>query len=279
MTNTIRAGFIGLGDQGAPMAHRISQEGIPLTIWARRSSTMEPFADTPAVIAESPAALARQCDIVGICVVNDADVRQVVLESGLLGALSPGAIIAIHSTLLPATVMELDQHARKRGVHVLDAPVSGGNAGAKAGTLTTIVGGEVAVLERARPVFETFSRRIAHMGPVGTGQSMKLLNNNLCYANVAASIDALELAAQLGIDRDAAIEVIRESSGASNGFRIVTDPVLFAKISEGGSNLAKDVHHLADLADQLGCSDAPLLQAAARTEDKVAALANARARG
>lgn len=276
MTHAIRVGFIGLGNQGAPMAHRIARAGIPLTIWARRDATLEQFSMTSAKIAESPAALACSCDLVEICVVNDADVRDVVLDSGLLDALSPGAIIAIHSTLLPATVIELDQLARERGVHILDAPVSGGNTGAKAGTLTTIVGGDAEVLERVRPVFETFSRSIAHMGPVGTGQSMKLLNNNLCYANVVASIDALDLAKQLGIDLNAAIAVIRESSGASNGFRIVTDPVLFAKISEASSNLAKDVHHLAEVADILGYGDAALLRTAALAEAKVAKLARSR---
>lgn len=274
MTKPIRVGFIGLGDQGAPMAQRIEQAGFPLTIWARRDATLAPFAGTSAQIAKTPAALAEACDLVEICVVNDADVREVVLESGLLGALAPGAVIAVHSTLLPSTVIDLEKHASKRGVHILDAPVSGGNSGAKAGTLTTIVGGDPDVLEHVRAVFETFSHSIPYMGQVGTGQMMKLLNNNLCYANVVAGIDALDLAVRLGVDRAAAIGVIRESSGASNGLRIVTDPVLFAKISESGSNLAKDVHHLAEVAQRMGCGDAPLLRTAALTEAKVAALTN-----
>src|SRR3546814_14956400 len=107
----------------------------------------------------------------------------------------PGSVLAIHSTLLPETVIGLDKAARARGVHVLDAPVSGGHNGAKAGTMTVMVGGTSDALDIARPVFNSFARLVAHLGPVGSGQLIKLLTNNLASATVVASIYALERAA------------------------------------------------------------------------------------
>ncbi len=273
MTGKATTGFIGLGDQGAPIARRIVEAGFPLNIWGRRDATTAAFSDTAAVVASSPAALAESCDIIGICVVNDADIRQVVVKSGLLDAMRPGAVLAIHSTLLPETVIALNSAACERGVHLLDAPVSGGRKGAIAGTMTVMAGGTTEALELARPVLETFARLIAHLGPVGSGQLIKLLNNNLAYANVVASIDALDLAEKLGMDRQVAIEVIKLSSGASTGFGIIADPQMFQKISGASSNLAKDVHHLSIVAEERGLGGAPLLSLSRTAESKIAELA------
>src|SRR3546814_10530935 len=106
--------------------------------------------------------------------------------------------------------------------------------------MTVMVGGTSDALDIARPVFNSFARLVAHLGPVGSGQLIKLLNNNLAYANVVASIDALELAEQLGMDREVAIEVIKLSSGASNGPAILADPRTFRKISGPGSNRSEE---------------------------------------
>lgn len=259
MTNPITVGFIGLGNQGAPIARRIVDGGYPLHIWGRRPASTERFADTAAIVEASPATLGAACDLVGLCVVNDDDVREVALTNGLLDAMKPGSILAIHSTLLPATVIEITGAARPKGIHVLDAPVSGGASGARAGTMTVMVGGDAATLEIARPVFDTFSNTVAHLGPIGSGQIIKLLNNNLAYANLVMSINALQLAEQLGMDRQVVINVIRQSSGYSQGFNIVTDPTLFHKVSGAGSNLGKDVHHLLEVAEERGLGDSELL--------------------
>jgi 3-hydroxyisobutyrate dehydrogenase-like beta-hydroxyacid dehydrogenase len=268
----LTVGFIGLGNQGAPIAQRIVAAGWPLRIWARRPGSLSPFSHTPAVAMGSPEALAAGCDLVGICVVNDDDVRDVLLrDDGVLGAMKPGGIIAIHSTLLPATVIDLDERARRRGVHILDAPVSGGPKGAEAGTMTVMIGGELTVLERARPVLGCFATSIAHLGPVGSGQMMKLLNNNLAYVNLLMGIEALELAIDLGMNRRVVAEIIRVSSGASGGFGILTDDTLFAKISGPSSNLAKDVHHLAEIAHEHGLKNTGLLAVSARVADRIVA--------
>lgn len=262
MDKALTVGFIGLGNQGSPIARRIVNAGFPLTIWARRPASLKSFADTPAVLASSAAALAGECDVIGICVVNDDDVRQVLLEQGVLEAARPGTVITIHSTLLPQTVIDLDRLARACGVHLLDAPVSGGSRGAEQGTMAIMVGGEEAALDRARPVFETFSAKIAHLGAVGCGQMMKLLNNNLAYANLVMGINALELAAKLGMDREITSDVIRASSGNSGGFGILTNADTLKKITGLTSNLAKDVHHLAEVAVAHGQRDAPLVMIA-----------------
>src|SRR3546814_20098294 len=114
------AGFIGLGDQGAPIARRIVEAGYPLTIWARREASTALLSDTAAKVAATPAALAADCDLIGICVVTDKDVEQVTLESGLLDAIRPGSGLAIHFTLLPGTVHGRAKAARTTGVHFLE---------------------------------------------------------------------------------------------------------------------------------------------------------------
>jgi 3-hydroxyisobutyrate dehydrogenase-like beta-hydroxyacid dehydrogenase len=258
--DSLTVGFIGLGDQGAPIARRIAGAGWPLRLWARRPETLIPFTGSGAELAESPLALGAACDVVGICVVNDDDARQVVLGdgAGVLFGMKPGGVIAIHSTLLPDTVADLARIAEARGVAVLDAPVSGGARGAEAGTMTVMVGGDAAALALARPVFESFATTIAHLGPVGAGQMVKLLNNNLCYANVALGLHALDLAEQLGMDRAVAADMIKVSSGASTGFNIIIDEQMLRKISGGGGNLPKDVAHFAEVLADRGVAANPL---------------------
>ena len=198
----MRVGFIGLGSQGAPMARRIVDAGFPLTVWARRPEAMAPFADTSTTIARTPVELASLSDIVCICVVNDADVEDVVLGSeGILAGLSVGAVVVIHSTVHPATCRRLAERARERAVDVLDAPVSGGGIAAAEGTLLVMVGGQTTVVERVRPVFSTYGAPVLHLGELGSGQKAKLLNNLLFTAQLAIAEETFEFAVQLGIDR------------------------------------------------------------------------------
>jgi 3-hydroxyisobutyrate dehydrogenase-like beta-hydroxyacid dehydrogenase len=258
----VKVGFIGLGNQGAPIAERMRAGGAELTVWARRAAATDPFREAGAHVAATPAELAAACEVIGVCVVGDADVREVLVgdgETGLLAGVRPGAVIAIHATVAPETVIELEVLARDRGAHLLDAPVSGGPAGAKAGTMTVMVGGSAEALAIARPAFELFAETIPHLGPVGSGQVLKLLNNNLAYANAAMAVSALRIAGSLGIDVDRAAEIIRVSSGASRGLDIVSTPLL-AKAAGPTSNVAKDVAHFHHLLEQRGLADAPLAQ-------------------
>ncbi|TGD73494.1 NAD(P)-dependent oxidoreductase [Mangrovimicrobium sediminis] len=235
----IRAGFIGLGSQGAPMARRMLDAGYDLVLWARRPQTLEPFQSTAARFAGSVAELGEQVDYCAICVVDDAGVRQIVDE--LLPAMAPGSLLVIHSTISPALCATLAQEAAVRSVHLIDAPVSGGGEGAAAGTLTVMLGGAARDVERARPLLETFAGQITHLGGVGSGQLAKLVNNTLMAANLALAHHALECAVAAGIDRAAFAQLVGVSSGRSFAFDVcarMPEPAAFA---HGAKLLAKDV--------------------------------------
>jgi 3-hydroxyisobutyrate dehydrogenase len=239
-----KVGFIGLGSQGAPIARRIVDAGYPLVLWARRAEALAPFADTQAEHAASIAELAARVAHVGVCVVDDADVRQVCEQ--LLPAMRPGGRIAIHSTVHPDTVVALAKQAATRGLALIDAPVSGGSPAAVAGKLTVMVGGDEAVIEAARPVFSTFGSLIVRVGGVGAGQMMKLVNNSVMAANMAVAHHAFGAGAAFGLDRAALAEVIKVSSGRSYGFEVYARMSAPAAFSHGAKLLAKDVRLLGE---------------------------------
>ncbi len=239
-----KVGFIGLGSQGGPMARRIIDAGYPTTLWARRPEALAPYADTSATIAGSIAKLGAQSDHVGICVVDDAGVQQICDE--LIPAMRAGGLIVIHSTIHPERCKRLAEQAEQHGLSLIDAPVSGGGAGAAAGTLTVMVGGQADAVDKARPVLETFAGLIVHLGDVGAGQMAKLVNNALMAAHVAIAHHGLEAAAALGIDHAALIELVKVSSGRSFGFEVCSrlpDPTAW---KHGAALLAKDVRLLGE---------------------------------
>ncbi|MEH6743061.1 NAD(P)-dependent oxidoreductase [Hyphomonas sp.] len=264
---TGRVGFIGLGNQGAPIAWRITRVR-PLAVWARREASMVAYREGGCTVAASPADLARQCPIIGICVVNDDDVRDILLRSdGVFAGAEPGTIICIHSTVLPGTMVDLEKEANIRKLRLLDAPVSGGPDGAEAGTMSILVGGDIDTLEAVREVLASFGSNIFHMGGIGTGQAAKLLNNNLCFANTAMAVHALQLAREFGMDQRVAAEVFAASSGASTGLRLIMNNQQFRKVTGDSSNLLKDIHHLVEYAEQKKVSETTLLDIVAETPD------------
>lgn len=261
----MRVGFIGLGSQGAPMARRIIDAGYTTTLWARRPATLAPYSDTPAKRAASPAELAAASDLVCVCVVDDADVEQVVTgEQGVLTGLRPGGVIAVHSTVHPDTCRRLADRARVHGVSVIDAPVSGGGRAAAEGRLLVMAGGESGTVAYCRRVFETYADPVVHMGPLGSGQIAKLLNNLLFTANLATAADTLALGPELGIDRGALAEVVLHGSGSSFALGRVTAAggTLDRLADRAGPLLRKDVRLLADLADAAGAPTGTVLAAA-----------------
>jgi len=212
----MRVGFIGLGSQGAPMARCIVEGGYDLTLWARRPATLEPFADTAAKTAQSPAELAAASDLVCVCVVGDDDVREVLDgDTGVFAGLAPGGIVAIHSTVHPDTCTEIAKSAADHGVSVIDAPVSGGAPAVEEKQLLVMVGGDADVVARCRPVFATYGDPIVHLGPLGSGQVAKILNNVLFTANLGTALSTLELGESLGISRDRLCDVITRGSANS----------------------------------------------------------------
>jgi 3-hydroxyisobutyrate dehydrogenase-like beta-hydroxyacid dehydrogenase len=261
----MRVGFIGLGSQGAPMARRIVEGGYELTLWARRPASVEPFADTAAKVAGTPAELAAASDLVCLCVVGDDDVRQVLGgDDGVLAGLAPGGIVAVHSTVHPDTCTEIAELAAAQGVSVIDAPVSGGAPAASEGTLLVMLGGSDADVEKVRPVFATYADPIVHLGPVGSGQVAKILNNLLFSANLGSAMSTLELGESLGVARDRLCEVLVRGSATSKAINSIA---MFGGTVEGlapiaGALLQKDVRHAASLAANASAAEGSVFTAA-----------------
>jgi 3-hydroxyisobutyrate dehydrogenase-like beta-hydroxyacid dehydrogenase len=208
-------GFIGLGDQGLPMAIAIAEAGYELHVWARRPSSIYGLGQVAHVPHAELSELAAACQIVGVCVSTDEDVRQLVVD-GLLGRLAAGSVVVNHGTGTPRNAIALSEACAPAGVEILDAPVSGGRPGAGERRLLTMVGGPRETAERCRPVFETFSRHVVHLGGAGAGQTAKLLNNALLMLNQQSVLEIVELAAGLGLEPVRLVEVLKLGSANSN---------------------------------------------------------------
>ncbi|MEJ5976337.1 NAD(P)-dependent oxidoreductase [Novosphingobium sp. PS1R-30] len=264
MSETI--GFIGVGSQGGPMAHRIVDAGMNLVVWARRPEVLEAYTAKGAKAAATVAELGADCDHVGICVVNDTDVLSITDQ--LVPVMKRGGRIAIHSTILPETVAKLEEQCDAAGLFLIDAPVSGGSPGAEAGTLTVMCGGRQEAYEAALPVFQTFGRLIPLLGPAGAGQRAKIVNNAMLSAHMGVAQAAIEAAQALDIDRKAFIELIGASSGNSFGFGVFARLPSPAAFTTGAPMLLKDMNLLKailpghDGADEIAAISARFLAAA-----------------
>jgi 3-hydroxyisobutyrate dehydrogenase len=220
MNEQLRVGFVGVGDQGGPMAEGIIKNGWPTSVFARRSEVRDHFAALGATIAPSLRALGASSDLVSVCVVNDDQVRDVLLgDDGVLAGMDAGGVVAIHSTIQPRTCKEIASAAASRQVSVVDAPVSGGPVGAREGTLVVMVGGDQTSFDRCRPVFGSFSQLVRLVGPLGSGQKLKLFNS---YMNTFAWFGALEtrrILSELEIDLDTAGEFLFNSTATTGPLR------------------------------------------------------------
>lgn len=256
----IQTGFIGIGSQGGPMAHRMLGK-FPLIVWARRLEAAAEFMDAGAHMAGSVEDLGAACDHVGLCVVNDVDVLEICGE--LVPAMKPGSLLALHSTVLPETAEAVERLCAARGVMMVDAPVSGGSPGAQAGTMTVMCGGSAEAFEQARPVFESFGKLIVLLGLAGAGQKAKIVNNALMAANMGLAQAALQAGEALGVERKALAELVNASSGRSFGFEVyarVPEPRAF---EHGARMLLKDTDLLAAILP--GSPDTELLETSAKS--------------
>lgn len=212
-----RAGFVGLGSIGRPMARRLVAGDLATTVYDLVPSAVDELVAAGAAAAACPREVAAAADVIGVCVRDDTDAQAVVLgPDGLLAGAAPGAVIAIHSTILPRTVRELGTTAAARGVAVVDACVTGGPMGAEQGRLTYMVGGEAADVERCRPVFATAGKTIVHTGPLGTGAATKLCNNLMTYVGFLAAFEATLLTRESGLSQSAFEEVTRSNGNLTD---------------------------------------------------------------
>jgi 3-hydroxyisobutyrate dehydrogenase-like beta-hydroxyacid dehydrogenase len=217
------------------------------------------------MVAESPAALAAASDVICLCVVGDQDLRAVATgPDGLLAGARRGAIIVVHSTVNPRTCHELAEHARAQAVSVIDAPVSGGAPAVEQRQLLVMVGGDKIDVERCRPVFKTYGDPVVHLGPLGAGQTTKILNNLLFSANLGSAMNLLELATALGLPRDTVCEAILHGSANSKALEILSafaaSPAELAEVS--GALLRKDVGLAVEVARAARASQGVVFEAA-----------------
>lgn len=260
MSQSVRIGFIGLGSIGKPMAEHLAELGNPLTIWARRPEVLESFA--PEVQrAQTPSALALQCEIVGVCVFDDVAVEEVLFgKDGLMSGLAPGAVVMVHSTVPPSYVESIAERAKASGVHILDAPISGGPDSASRGDLTIMLGGDEAVIESIRPILEHMGATIIRLGSHGAGQRTKLMNNALLTAQLALATSLMNVASELQIDQEALLQAISTSSGRSFAIEMFRNGGSAERMSSGAARpaLTKDVNILRSIIE----NDALLLDVA-----------------
>jgi len=209
----MRAAYIGLGNMGAPMVERLVAQGIETSVFDLSSAAMDACVAKGAKAASSPAAAAAGCDAIGVCVPEDDHVRAVLRgANGVLAGAPRGAVIAVHSTILPGTAEELAREASAAGLGLLDACVTGGAARALQGKLVYLLGGEAEHVARVKPYLDACAERVVHAGPIGSGAKLKLCINLITYLQWIAAYESLTLARAAGLPQQ-----VLEEAGRGNG--------------------------------------------------------------
>ncbi len=211
----MKVGFIGAGRMGAPMVRRLADAGHEVTALGRTPEKLAAAEELGATAVETPAELARDADAVIVCVFTDEQVRQIVLTDDLLGAMRPDSTLILHTTGNPRTAETIAAKAADAGISVLDAPVSGGPHDIAAGTVTVFVGGDDDALTQARPLLSSYANPVLHVGPTGSGQRVKLVNNTLFAAQIGIVAEAVDLGRRLGVDEATLLSALPHGSGTS----------------------------------------------------------------
>jgi 3-hydroxyisobutyrate dehydrogenase len=213
---TQKVGFVGLGTMGAAMAANLARAGFPLTVWNRTPGRAGPLLALGAVEASSPREVARASDVVVTCVTDSPQVAEVLFGSdGLVEGLAPGSLFIDCSTISPASAREMGARLKDHGVAMLDAPVSGGSEGAVAGTLTIMVGGEPTDVERAHDVLHAMGRTVTHLGPIGSGQVAKAVNQVILCGTYLGVAEGVVLAMKAGMDVERLITALAGGAAGS----------------------------------------------------------------
>ena len=225
-------GFIGLGAMGGPMADRAARGGWQPRVFDPRPEAVAPRVDRGATAAGSAVEAGRGADFVCVTVHDDAQALEVI-DAELVEAMAPDGVVALHSTVSVATVVEARDRCRRRGRHLVDVGVSGGPAGARDGTLVLIAGGEPELIERLRPLFDTYCSEVILCGPAGSGAAAKAARNLIALGAMALAADALALAEQAGVGRECLARVVAATDPASRGARLLEGD-LGTGITSGG---------------------------------------------
>ncbi|HAJ36774.1 MAG TPA: 2-hydroxy-3-oxopropionate reductase [Chloroflexi bacterium] len=250
-----RIGFVGLGIMGQGMAANLLGAGFELTVWNRTITRMQDLVAQGAHAGASPADVAARSDIIITCVSDTPDVQAVLLgEQGVIHGARPGALVIDCSTISPQATRELAAALGEKGIHMLDAPVSGGSEGAAKGTLSIMVGGDGDQFARALPIFQAMGKTITHVGGHGAGQTVKLVNQVLVVGNCIAMCEALMFAQAGGVDLQKTYTAI--SQGAAGSWMFTNRaPQIMARDWRPGFTIdlqQKDLRLVLEAADELG---------------------------
>jgi len=255
-------GFVGAGRMGAPMVRRLVQAGHEVRALGRSVEKRRAVSELGAQPVTDLADVGADADVVIVCVFTDDQVQQVCLESGLVSTMRPGAVLVIHTTGSPRTAESAAAQAGSHGVDVIDAPVSGGPHDIAEGQVTLFVGGSDDAVEQARPVLAGYGDPILHVGPIGAGQAVKLINNALFAAQIGLLHEAVQLGDRLGLDERRLLDAIGHGSAASRVASIVgAGGSVEVFIDRVGEFIGKDVAVVRKTAAELG-SDLGLLDEA-----------------
>jgi len=234
----MKLGFIGLGAMGRPMALHLQRAGHELAVWARRP---ESIGDLSVSICATPAELGRCCEVVFTVITSSADVEGVALgKDGLIEGMAPGSVLVDCSTIAPDAARHIAEKLGEKGIHFLDAPVSGGEQGAIDATLAIMAGGDAAVLERVRPLLDCLGKRIVHIGPNGAGQVAKACNQMIMVAAIEAAAEAMRLAAAAGVDCGKVRQALSGGSAASRVLDVMGERMVRRDFSAG---IEARLHH------------------------------------
>ncbi len=267
----MRLGFIGLGTMGRPMARHLMGGGHAMAVFARRAASARPLADAGAAVCPTPAAVAERSEVVFTMVTGTRDVEQVVLgPDGVVHGASPGTLVIDMSTIDPSATRAIAERLAAQGVDMLDAPVSGGPQGARDATLTMMVGGPAAAVERARPLFARLGPTVIHLGESGTGQTTKACHQLALLVTAQGAAEALALAGRCGLDVERVREVMMGGMASSR----VLD-VFGARMAsrDFGAGIDSRLYHKdLDIALRLGHDRGAALPAGALTMQFINAL-------
>ena len=248
-------GFIGLGIMGRGMVQNLLQARFSVRVWNRTAERMTSLLEAGATAGCDPAEVASRTDIVITCVSDTPDVREVILgDDGVLSGVRPGALVVDMSTISPNVTREIAARFQEEGAYMLDAPISGGSEGAANGTLSIMVGGDAEQVERAMPAFQAMGQTITHVGPIGAGQTVKLVNQIVVVLNMLAVGEGLLFAQAAGLDLHKTLDAI--TGGAAGSWMLANrGPQVIERDWRPGFMIdlqQKDLRLALDAADEIG---------------------------
>lgn len=250
-----KVGFIGLGIMGRGMSHNLLKAGFELTVWNRTAARMDEFVQAGATAADSPAEVAENSDIIITCVSDTPDVEEVILgDGGVIEGVKEGALLIDCSTISPHVTRDIAHKLNEKGVHMLDAPISGGSEGAANGTLSIMVGGDAEQFERAQGVFNAMGKTVTHVGDQGAGQTVKLVNQILVVGTMLACSEAFLFAQAGGLDLEKTLKAV-EGGAAGSWMLSNRVPQVIERDWRPGFTIdlqQKDLRLVLEAADQMG---------------------------